>query len=298
MLVEQKPQFQTIDDKLLVRAPAKLNLSLLIAGKRADGYHTIETIMAKINLYDELYFSKTDSPNIEFECIGKYAVEADENNLVIKACKLLGISKGLRVKLVKNIPAGAGLAGGSSDAAATLLGLNKLFNLGLSTQHLSELAAKIGSDIPFFLGDPLAFCSGRGEKIKKFDKKFDFKAVLFIPHLNSSTKRVYENYKHNQEVYLSYKKQILEFLLNNNIDLLAKICANMLQCSCFALYSQLADFKNKADSLAIGNICLSGSGSSMFAIVEKFDIIDIEKIKTELSGIIDCDIVLVSNSDW
>ena len=128
-------QFESLETGLLVRAPAKLNLSLLIAGRRPDGFHEIETIIAKINFFDELFIEPAEKGTIELKCSGPYWAPDGEDNLVYKACKkLLEFCKSnlsVKVHLTKNIPAGSGLGSASSDAAAALLGLNKLFNLDL-----------------------------------------------------------------------------------------------------------------------------------------------------------------------
>ena len=161
-------QLVNTGDRLVVRAPAKINLSLLVAGKRDDGYHDIETVMAKVDLYDELYFSPGEKGVIELVCEGEYPAPEGEENLVYQACSLLcervGVEPGFNIRLVKHIPAGAGLGGGSSDAAAALVGLNEFAGLGIGKDKLSEMAAELGSDVCFFLGGPLAFCRGHPGK--------------------------------------------------------------------------------------------------------------------------------------
>lgn len=290
-----KEQFEWVQGGLLVRAPAKINLSLLIAGKRSDGYHEIETIMAKINLYDELLFEKTDKPGIELICQGKYPLPSDDDNLVIKACRSMGIKDFVKITLTKNIPIGAGLGGGSSDAAATLIGINKLLELGISQAELSEKAANIGSDICFFLGEPLALCRGRGEKIEKIKKKFDFLAFLILSNINVSTKKVYENYRHEKQTYDTLKAEIDGYLLKNKVDLAAKMCANMLEYSCFELNSKLADLKTKIELLNIGSVSLSGSGSSMYILMDNQEASNaIQKLQEDIN----CGIILVSNNSW
>ena len=200
---ESLSQFENTSNGLIVRAPAKINLSLLITGKRPDGFHGIETVMAKINWYDELLFEATDKEGIELICTGSYWAPDGEDNLVYRACQMLyeraGITPRIRVTLTKNIPAGTGLGSASSDCAAALMGLNKFANLDQPDSVLSEICAVLGSDINFFLGGPLAFCTGRGEKIQPIDKIFDFSAILLLPNLSVSTKEVYGNYPTNPE---------------------------------------------------------------------------------------------------
>ncbi|MHC4075471.1 MAG: 4-(cytidine 5'-diphospho)-2-C-methyl-D-erythritol kinase, partial [Planctomycetota bacterium] len=165
-----KEQFETLQTGLLVRAPAKINLSLLIAGKRPDGFHEIETVMAKINWYDELLIEDGEKKGIELICRGDEWAPAGDENLVYKASQLLhqrcGLEPQIKLTLTKNIPAGSGLGSASSDAAASLSGLNRFLNLDLPAESLSQMAAERGSDISFFLGDPLALCTGKGEKVQ------------------------------------------------------------------------------------------------------------------------------------
>ncbi len=131
-----KEQFENVNDGLLVRAPAKINLSLLIAGKRRDGFHDIETVMAKINWYDQIFIEKGTKTGIDLVCKGSYSVPAGEENLVFKTCKLLldtcDLKANIKITLTKNIPAGSGLGSASSDAAATLMGVNRFLGPGLN----------------------------------------------------------------------------------------------------------------------------------------------------------------------
>ena len=265
-------QFMKAGDGLLVRAPGKINLSLLVAGKRTDGYHELETIMAKINWYDEILIEPGKKKGIELICKGPYEVPAGKNNLVYKATKLiLGTAKqksAVKITLVKNIPAGTGLGSGSSDAAGTLMGINRFLKLGFSNKKLMELAAKLGSDIAFFLGGPLALCTGRGEKVKKIDK-CEFGVLLIVPDVNVSTQRVYANYRHNPVKYEQFHKEINGYIKKKRIDFVWELCANMLQESCFELNTELGELKKRIERAGIGPVCLSGSGSSMYCIINK-----------------------------
>lgn len=297
-----KDQFETIGNNLLVRAPAKINLSLLIAGKRPDGFHELETIMAKVNFYDEILIEKSSKAGIKLTCDGPQWAPEGEENLTYKAAKLLmdtcGRWAGTKITLTKNIPAGSGLGSASSDAAATLIGLNKYLDSKLPNAELAKLAAQLGSDVAFFLDGPLAFCTGKGEKIKKLDENFDFLALLFLPAVNASTQKVYANYKHNQALYKKLHTQINSSLRKNKVDLVTKMCANMLEMSCFSLYTELADLKAKIESSGSRPLCLSGSGSAMFYIIDNCDI---EKGRTHqklLEKQTGCKAVLVSNNKW
>lgn len=292
-------QFTVIDDNLLVRAPAKINLSLLIAGKRPDGFHEIETVMAKVDLYDELMFEKTDQPGIALACDGKYKVSPDKDNFVYKAAEILyasaNIKPAVKITVTKNIPIGAGLGGGSSDAAATLLGLNKFLNLELSDEKLHTLATSLGSDMNFFLGSPLAFCTGRGEKIEKIEKIFPFRAILLTPDVNVATKDVYINYKHDNDRYETLSKTLNGLIREKNVDLLASMCANMLASSCFDLHPDLADLKSRIEGLGLPNVVLSGSGSTMYCLLTGEE--NLERYQAAITSV-GCDYVVVNNNRW
>jgi 4-diphosphocytidyl-2-C-methyl-D-erythritol kinase len=168
--------------EIVIQTPAKLNLFFEVLGKRSDGYHEIETLMCPIDWYDTLYFGVTSNEDVEFECQsgsaaghpragGGFAeVPRDGRNLVLRAVELVrqraGTKQGARIRLIKRIPAAAGLGGGSSDAAAALAAANLGWKLGLSRPELASWAAELGSDVPFFLNRGAAICRGRGEQIE------------------------------------------------------------------------------------------------------------------------------------
>ena len=152
----------------------------------------------------------------------------------------------LKITLTKNMPAGTGLGSGSSDAAGTLMGINRFLKLGFSKKKLMELAAKLGSDVAFFLGGPLALCTGRGEKVKKIDK-CEFGVFLIVPDVNVSTQRVYGNYRHDSAKYGRLHKEISGYIKKKRIDLVCELCANMLQESCFELNTKLRELKKRIE---------------------------------------------------
>jgi len=297
-----KEQFEKLGHALLVRAPAKINLSLLIAGKRPDGFHEIETVMAKVNFYDEILIEPGLKPDIELLCKGPCWAPARQDNLVYQAAKLLlnscRLQADIKITLTKNIPAGSGLGSASSDAAATLIGLNKYLDLGLSENRLAELAVQLGSDIPFFLDGPLALCRGKGEKIKKLNKKFNFLALLILPNVSVSTKRAYDNYRHDSALYKKLSTRINSYIQENRIDLVVRMCANTLLTSCCSLVKDLAELKTKIESLGIRPVCLSGSGSTIFYIIEDGDVEKARAYRDKLEEKIGCKSIIVSNNRW
>ncbi|MCL5282317.1 MAG: 4-(cytidine 5'-diphospho)-2-C-methyl-D-erythritol kinase [Planctomycetes bacterium] len=295
-------QFEQTGERLLVRAPAKLNLSLLIAGKRPDGFHAIETIMAKVDWYDEIRIEPGRTAAIEFFCTGPRWAPQDQTNLVYRAAELIlretGPTRGVRLTLVKNIPAGSGLGSASSDAAATLLGLDRYLDLGLSRSRLMEMAARLGSDVAFFLHGPLAYCTGRGEQVTELAGEFPFAAVLILSDVNSSTREVYANYRHDPVLYEQLHAKITAFLDANRIDSVARMCANMLQRSCFQLYKELGERKQAIEALDIGPVCLSGSGSTMFLLFERGDTERVEAVHETLTRETGCGSTVVRNNQW
>jgi 4-diphosphocytidyl-2-C-methyl-D-erythritol kinase len=298
----QKDQFETTSEGLLVRAPAKINLSLLVDGLRPDGYHEISTVMAKVNWYDELLIERSEKAGIELICTGRYWSPDGGENLVYKACELLceyaGINPALKVALTKNVPAGAGLGSGSSDAAAALVGLNRLLGPAVDEKQLSELAAQLGSDVPFFLGGPLALCTGRGEKIEKIKGIFGFWAVIVLSDINVCTKSVYENFRHKPDVYKALEARINEYIKKNRIDLVAHLCANILFENCLELHKELAKLKERIESLCAGPVCLTGSGSALYVLFDEAEEQKAKLWQKTLKQSIGCESVIVNNNRW
>ncbi len=185
--------------KICVRSPAKINLHLEIIGKREDGYHELAMIMQNIDLSDYIELENNHIGEIKLNSNSK-DLSLNDDNLIIKAAnhiKLISKDKelGANIFLKKNIPIGAGLAGGSSNAAATLVGLNKLWDLNLDYETILLLAAKLGSDVPFFVDGGCQFCFGRGEILEKYNSKFDYGVILLKnPNISISTIDTYKKY--------------------------------------------------------------------------------------------------------
>jgi len=294
-------QFSKVGDGLLVRAPGKVNLSLLVKGNRPDGFHNIETIMAKINWFDEILIEPGQKTGIELICQGQYKVPERKDNLVYKAAKLLfdtvGRTENVRLTLTKNVPAGAGLGSGSSDAAATLMGLNEHLGLKLGRNKLAKMAATLGSDVAFFLDGPIALCTARGEKVKKLPR-CEFRALLILPDISVSTAEVYANYRHDSARYHRLHKQISEYIDKKRIDLVCQMCANMLQESCFELHTELATLKKKVESRWLRLVCLSGSGSTMFYIIDRNNEEKVSACRDTLEQDYGCRGIIVDNNSW
>ncbi len=285
-------------ERLEAFAPAKINIYLLIAGKRGDGFHEIDTLMAKIDLCDRLIVQPAD--RFGLVCTGKYPVEAGADNLVAKAASKVAEEAGLSdvpisIELEKNIPPGSGLGGGSSDAAAAMRAINEFLSLNIPNDRLKALSGDIGSDIPFFFGPSMAISRGRGEKIEKFSQPFDFSALLLLPEVNVSTKEVYVNYRHDQKCYERLKEQVNAAFWKKKFELKTDLCANMLEYSCFELHEQLADLKSRAEAAGY-RFCLSGSGAAMFMIAP--DRKYLERAQKSIKQKFGCESIIVNSNRW
>ena len=244
-----------------LKAPAKLNLSLRVLGRRDDGFHEIDTLMVKLpGLADELEFTETD--DFSFKCDDP-SVPGDHGNLVVKATKAFeaaaGISCKCAISLKKIIPHGAGLGGGSSDAAMTLLGLNRLHDHPLGVETLHQLATSLGSDIPFFLTTGACRCTGRGEKIEPVPSPPALSVLLLKPSFGVGTPDAYKRWKQSFELpEVHYTPQQIQ-----GISLV-----NDLERPVFEKHRFLVELKQwLQDRREAAAALMSGSGSTVFAVL-------------------------------
>jgi 4-diphosphocytidyl-2-C-methyl-D-erythritol kinase len=245
-----------------LHAPAKINLSFEIKGRRGDGFHEIETLMAPISLADRLTIERGVETEVKFSC-DDTSVPDGEENLVVRAARLFqkttGIGAGVEIALEKNIPHGAGLGGGSSDAAATLLGLNKLFETRLDQKTLIELAAEIGSDVPFFILGSAATCRGRGEIVEPARLPASFHLLLMKPGFGVPTPWAYGRWKDSRELPgVDYAPQTFSGVRFFN-DLERPVFEK------FVLLGHLKTWLRLQPD--VGAALLSGSGSTVFAVL-------------------------------
>ncbi len=250
---------------IILKAPAKINWFLQIAGRRDDGYHDIVSLMQKVSLYDTLSFESSG----ELELISTLDLPTADN-LVYRAAQLLrevsGCRLGARITLEKNIPAAAGLGGGSSDAAATLIGLDRLWGTGLDDRSLRELGLRLGSDIPFFIGTPLTLCEGRGERlIPLLVSGRSFPLLLVKPALGISTEWAYRNYRvlTKKTVDIRLFCQALEI---SDFATLRQLVFNDLEEVVISRYRVIADMKTKLIEQGAEIALMSGSGSTVFGV--------------------------------
>ncbi|MBO5541836.1 MAG: 4-(cytidine 5'-diphospho)-2-C-methyl-D-erythritol kinase [Acholeplasmatales bacterium] len=255
------------------KAYAKINLALEVMDEK-DGYHMVNNLMMPINIYDELEFEKDNNISILNDPF-------PNDNIITKAAKLFfeytKINGGVFIKLKKNIPHQAGLAGGSTDGAATLRGLNKLYDAKLSNDELKGLGAKLGSDVPFFIEEKPALCTGRGEKINIIKSNIDsFKILLIKPETGLSTKEVYKNYEYkgiNKEKELS---NLLKALENNDLDLLKNNIFNDLGEVALSLNKDMEKIFVKLSLIGL-KVYVSGSGPTMYILDYNDEDLDIIK---------------------
>ena len=246
-----------------VRAPAKINLSLRILGRRADGFHDIETFISPISLFDELELGP--SPNgIQFSCDDP-TVPAGEDNLVVRAANaffnVTGMKAGVSIRLQKKIPHGAGLGGGSSDAAATLLALNQMFDTVLPREALAKIAESLGSDVPFFVFESAGLARGRGELILPQKLADRFSLVLFKPEFGVPTPWAYTRWRDSEPIpKIQYAVQ--EYKGHGFV--------NDLERPVFEKFVFLAQLKTwLLGQPGVAAALMSGSGSTVFAVLKE-----------------------------
>jgi 4-diphosphocytidyl-2-C-methyl-D-erythritol kinase len=260
----------SLKDGLAVEAPAKVNLTLRVLGRRADGYHDLESVVAAVGLCDTLRFRLSDDLALSS---GGLAVPTGDDNLIVKAARLLretsGVKAGARIDLQKRIPLGRGLGGGSSDAAAALAGLNALWRCGLGRADLARLGARIGSDVPLFLGTPVAVMRGRGERIEPAPGAPRWRVLLAWPDYGLPTPEVYAAYDRlalaagaRTEVtailrYLDRPAREVGPLLFNDLELAAR-----------SVRYNGVDVRKALEAAGAGAFSMTGSGSAYFALAD------------------------------
>jgi 4-diphosphocytidyl-2-C-methyl-D-erythritol kinase len=244
-------------------APAKINLFFEIKGRRDDGFHEIETLMTPISLADRLTIERAgDDRNIEFSCDDP-ALPSGEDNLVVRAAKLFQertrIRAGVAITLEKKIPHGAGLGGGSSDAASTLLGLNELFEVGLTEDKLMTLAAELGSDVPFFVARSGAICRGRGELVAAVTLEKKVHLLLLKPDFGVPTPWAYGRWQESKQLPgIDYSPQDFGGIKFSN-DLERPVFEK------FVFLARLKTWLRQQPEVAVA--LMSGSGSTVFAVL-------------------------------
>ena len=254
-----------------LQAFAKINLGLDVLGKREDGYHEVRMIMQTIRMYDQLDMRKSVEPGIHLTTNKKY-IPVDENNLVWRAAKLMmdtcGIMEGVSIHLHKVIPVAAGMAGGSSDAAATLVGMNRLFHCGLSKEKLMELGVQIGADVPYCVLRGTALAEGIGEKLTVLPPMPDCWILIGKPGISVSTKYVYTTLDLNTDTVHPDIDGMKKALGDGNLYGITERMGNVLQDVTIPAYLEVERIKEQMKTLGAVNAMMSGSGPTVFGIFD------------------------------
>ena len=259
-------------DSIRLKARAKINLGLDVLGKREDGYHEVRMVMQTIGIYDRLILTKI--PEEEIRITSNLAfLPVNENNLIYKAIKLLKdeyhFPGGVSVDLNKFIPVAAGMAGGSTDAASTMFGVNRLFGLNLSMGKMMELGVRLGADVPYCILRGTALAEGIGEKLTHLPPAPSCYVLIAKPGIHVSTKFVYTNLKVNElESHPDIDGQI-RAIRSGDLKKVAELCGNVLETVTIPAYPVIEEIKNVMKAGGALNACMSGSGPTVFGLFDE-----------------------------
>lgn len=260
--------------ELKLKAKAKINLGLDVVRKREDGYHEVRMIMQMINLYDKITLRKKTEPGITVTANLSY-LPVNEDNLVYRAAKLLmdefQVDGGLEIELQKYIPVAAGMAGGSTDAAAVMVGVNRIFQLGLNKKQLMERGVKIGADVPFCIMRGTALAEGIGEELTPLPAMPHCSLVIAKPKIHVSTRFVYGNLKVGELTEHPDIDGQVQALRENNLEQLVTRMGNVLETVTIPAYPVIDEIKHTMMKYGAMGAMMSGSGPTVFGIFEKED---------------------------
>jgi 4-diphosphocytidyl-2-C-methyl-D-erythritol kinase len=286
---------------LSLLAPAKINLNLLVGRRRTDGYHSVDSFVCRVSLYDQIELVPRQDGQITIACFGADCGSNDKN-LAFRAARLLaakcgqlgGITAagGVSISLHKQIPPGKGLGGGSSDAASVLSALNDIWALGLPVEQLSQLGSQLGSDVPLFLGPPSARVTGRGEQVAPLSMP-PFWAILFLPDFFCPTADVYQAYDRQD---ISIEQQLDQAALAGPPSQWRHRLKNHLLPAAGAICPGLADYQRQAQQAIGVPVCLTGSGSAMFVLCDSQD--EAVSLAAKLPREFQEDCVIVQSNPW
>ncbi|MBW5449052.1 4-(cytidine 5'-diphospho)-2-C-methyl-D-erythritol kinase [Cohnella sp. CFH 77786] len=258
--------------KIYEKAPAKINLLLDVLRKREDGYHEVEMVMTMVDLADRLEMEELPGDRIVLSSQAGF-IPLDEKNLAFQAARLMkeryGVSRGVYIHLDKRIPVAAGLAGGSSDAAAALRGLNRLWKLGLPQSEIEALGAELGSDVPFCIRGGTAFARGRGEVLESIPSPPQCWVVLAKPPINVSTADVYGKLRANELTSHPKAGEMLSAIRRGSFQDVCKALGNVLETVTLERYPEVRQIKDCMIKLGADGVLMSGSGPTVFGILSK-----------------------------
>lgn len=258
-------------NRLELNAYAKVNLGLDVLRRREDGYHELRMIMQTVDLYDTLTLEKTEERGISMTC-NIEGLPCDESNLVCKAAKLMfgeyNLPGGIRMHLEKRIPMAAGMAGGSTDAAAVFNGINELYELGVSKERLCELGVKVGADVPYCIVGGTALSEGIGEVLTMLPNVPDCVVLIAKPDFDVSTKYVFENLHANSLTYHPDIDAMADAIRAGDLDGVVKVMDNVLETVTEARYTEITAIKTVMKEHGAMRAMMSGSGPTVFGLYE------------------------------
>ena len=258
-------------NQIELKALAKINLGLDVLGRRENGYHDVRMIMQSIFLYDEVRIEKKEAAGIEVETNLKF-LPVGEDNIAYKAAKLLidefGIGEGVRITLRKHIPVAAGLAGGSSNAAAVLFGVNRIFRLGLSQKDLMERGVKLGADVPYCIMRGTVLAEGIGEELKRLPAMPKCTVLIAKPPISVSTKTVYEALDSKEITEHPDIDGIIKGLELGNLKMIAGSMGNVLEKVTVPMHPEIEKIKQEMKEAGALGAMMSGSGPTVFGLFE------------------------------
>lgn len=259
------------NNDISLKALAKINLGLDVVRRREDGYHEVRMIMQTIQLYDRLDIKRTHEPGIQIQTNLSF-LPVNENNLIYKAAKLLmdefSITDGVSVKLDKRIPVAAGMAGGSTDAAAMLIGVNRLFSLGLTKRQLMERGVQIGADVPYCIMRGTALAEGIGEALSPLPPMVKCPVLIAKPSISVSTKFVYQNLKLDDTTIHPDIDRLIDDIKAKNLHDIAAHMGNVLETVTIPNYPVIDEIKKHMLSNGAVGAMMSGSGPTVFGLFD------------------------------
>lgn len=262
------------NNDISLKALAKINLGLDVVRRREDGYHEVRMIMQTIQLYDRLDIKRTQEPGIQIQTNLSF-LPVNENNLIYKAAKLLmdefSITDGVLVKLDKRIPVAAGMAGGSTDAAAMLIGVNRLFSLGLTKRQLMERGVQIGADVPYCIMRGTALAEGIGEALSPLPPMVKCPVLIAKPAISVSTKFVYQNLKLDDTTIHPDIDRLIDDIKAKNLHDIAAHMGNVLETVTIPNYPVIDEIKKHMLSNGAVGAMMSGSGPTVFGLFDDED---------------------------
>lgn len=262
------------NNDISLKALAKINLGLDVVRRREDGYHEVRMIMQTIHLYDRLDIKRTQEPGIQIQTNLSF-LPVNENNLIYKAAKLLmdefSITDGVSVKLDKRIPVAAGMAGGSTDAAAMLIGVNRLFSLGLTKRQLMERGVQIGADVPYCIMRGTALAEGIGEALSPLPPMVKCPVLIAKPSISVSTKFVYQNLKLDDMTIHPDIDRLIDDIKAKNLHDIAAHMGNVLETVTIPNYPVIDEIKKHMLSNGAVGAMMSGSGPTVFGLFDDED---------------------------